>query len=696
MKRAILLITFLAFSVLGARDIGSSAGVKSTKDSKKQKFNITVGNVWNYMSNFGSLGGDFNNNDYGYDWPGGNGHPYYLWGSYFTIGFKVGDNVYVTAHNYPDGEWNYTSDYNSVAGPRESAWDVFTSINDYRSNPKNTPGRHSGIKVIIHTLAWPHYPYNNFIAHEIYITYDPNECDIGSSPPAQLDSLFLGMWYDCDVCGSDPSDPHIDDFVSFDGWTNGEWNDPTFRHRSPVDSFTVLPDTFLAEPDGIPDQYLIWGDEDKEHIIDSAAAWTIVRNDTDTVRGYLIPRGISYIYDGDNPADPGNDVGEDGSCAGYIGGTWLYAPPSPADTTWVVNGDTCRIVRPWSHQWWNWESDPATDEDIYNYLKGHHRATYMNGHYYRYAPHPEDLHASVFDYRFLSTVGPYTLRPGDTLKFVWIVGVGQGLNGGDDQYWGRGWVIGLRQVMEAAMKAYYAGSEHSDPAHPSAPDEDRHWNIPVPPAAPGLRYSYTKRGVELIWDDYAERTPDPIKGVVDVVAYRVYRSVFAPSNWQLIAEFSQDSAGGFAHSYVDTTVSVGFPYYYVVVAVDDDSLESPRNNYKKDEDGNPVALVIGTQPASSIENVKVVPNPYKGSAPWTASEIADKVEFINLPPQAVIRIYTLSGDLVKTIVHNSSTDGSESWNLLTRSGQKVVTGVYIYKVETPDGKYKIGKFLILK
>ncbi len=664
----------------------------SPKAVDDQNFNITVGEAWNYVSNYGSLGGDFNNGSYGYDWPGGGPHNYYLWGSYFTIGVKVGDNYYVTAHNYPRGEWQPSTDPPTFVGPRNSAWDVITAMDDFKNNPYNSPGRHTGIKVIIHTLAWPHEPYNDFIAHEFYITYVPEECDIGATPPAQLDSVFLGMWYDADVCGYDQSDPHIDDLVMFDGWTNGEWRNPDFIHQSPVDSVTVLPDSVLPEPDGVYDEYFIWGDEpDFENLVNPDHAWDIQWRDT-TIHGYLVPRGISYIFDGDNPAVPGDDRGESNACAGFIGGIWVYAPPAPSDSIWTVGGDTLRLIRPWSHQWWNWESDPATDDDIYRYLAGRHPATQG----YRYAPHPYDLGAAEFDYRFLSTVGPYTLRPGDTLKFVWVVGVGNGLNGSEDNFWGRGWVRGLRQVMEWAVKAYYSGAEFSDPAHPTPPDVDKHWKIPVPPAAPGLRYTTTGEGIALVWDDYAERTPDPIKGVVDVVGYRVYRATFAPSNWVLLADFGRDpNTGTFPHEYVDSTASPGFPYYYVVVAYDNDSLESPKSNYLKDADGNPMALTMSTPPGTSLDQVKVVPNPYNGSAPWTATEIADKVEFINLPPQARITIYTLSGDLVKEIIHSSPT-GSEAWNLLSRSGQKVVSGVYIYKVETPDGQYKIGKLMILK
>ena len=124
-------------------------------------------------------------------------------------------------------------------------------------------------------------------------------------------------------------------------------------------------------------------------------------------------------------------------------------------------------------------------------------------------------------------------------------------------------------------------------------------------------------------------------------------------------------------------------------------MESAKSNYLKDSEGNPLPITMTTSPQSNLDNIVVVPNPYLGSAPWTATEIADKIEFQNLPPACKIYIYTMAGDLVQVLNHTNGT-GSESWNLLNRSGQKVVSGPYIYKVETPDGQYKIGKFMILK
>lgn len=648
----------------------------------------TDGEVWNWISNFGALGGELGRGLYGLTWPGGAAkNNYYLWNSYFTVGCKENGVVYITHHNYPRGEWG--SGKLLYEGPGYSPHDIVISWHDSLENSYQADGFHTGLVWIVRAMQWPHDPYNDFIIYWMKVVWNKDQCDI-EGVGETLDSVFVSQWYDCDVGGVDESNPHIDDLVGFDGWTNGEWNDPDFVIRDPIDELTVTPDSFWEEPDGINDHYFVWGDEENELIIDSADAIDIyVPWLGTTIKGYLIPRGISYIYDGDDPAVPGDDTGEDNGCPGYCFGGWLYTPPAPSDSI-NPSKPNFRIIRPWSHQWWNWESDPATREDIYAYQIGNHSAT--KG--YRYAPHPYDLGAAEFDYRFLNTVGPFSIADKETLHFVWVAGVGQGLYGGYDEYWGRGWLMGAAQTFEKALQVYYGGSEHSDPAHPSAPNEDIHFYVPVPPPSPHLNYTATPKGVQLVWDDIAERTPDPLKGVVDTRGYRVYRAYHQPRGWELIAEFPFEQ--GIVRKYVDTTALLGFPLYYAVTAYDEDSLESAKNNYKKDAEGNPQAIELKGSPSTSVEDVFVAPNPYKASAPWLrAVEVGDKIMFLNVPSQARITIYTLSGDKVISL-ENTTGEGAVTWNLLNEEGLKVVSGVYIYKVEDKEGNYKIGKFMILR
>jgi hypothetical protein len=106
---------------------------------------------------------------------------------------------------------------------------------------------------------------------------------------------------------------------------------------------------------------------------------------------------------------------------------------------------------------------------------------------------------------------------------------------------------------------------------------------------------------------------------------------------------------------------------------------------------------------TDMEKIAVVPNPYVAAATWEprnpfrTGRGERRIYFINLPPQCTIRIYTVRGYLVDTIEHNgSTTNGSESWNLISKDGQDIAYGVYIYHVDAPGIGEKIDKFAVIK
>jgi hypothetical protein len=105
---------------------------------------------------------------------------------------------------------------------------------------------------------------------------------------------------------------------------------------------------------------------------------------------------------------------------------------------------------------------------------------------------------------------------------------------------------------------------------------------------------------------------------------------------------------------------------------------------------------------SDMDKIAVVPNPYVGAASWeTASATTGRGErlvyFIHLPNKCTIRIYTISGNLVKTLYRDAPvTDGQEPWDLTTKDGMSLAFGVYIFHVDAPGIGQKIGKFAIIK
>ncbi len=97
-----------------------------------------------------------------------------------------------------------------------------------------------------------------------------------------------------------------------------------------------------------------------------------------------------------------------------------------------------------------------------------------------------------------------------------------------------------------------------------------------------------------------------------------------------------------------------------------------------------------------LDDIKVVPNPYIVRNMWEPSRDYSRIAFTHLPDKCTIRIYTLSGDHLQTLEHESATfDGNENWDLLTKNSQKIAAGVYIYYVDSEYGE-KIGKFAVVR
>jgi hypothetical protein len=121
--------------------------------------------------------------------------------------------------------------------------------------------------------------------------------------------------------------------------------------------------------------------------------------------------------------------------------------------------------------------------------------------------------------------------------------------------------------------------------------------------------------------------------------------------------------------------------------------------------------------------VTVFPNPYKVQTAWDQGTLVRDhyLWFANLPARCHLAIFTLAGDLVFDTDFNGSTyhgdnarglydprtdldvdpptlsGAAYAWDLISRRGQAVATGVYLYAVKDLDtGKVQRGKFLVLK
>jgi hypothetical protein len=106
------------------------------------------------------------------------------------------------------------------------------------------------------------------------------------------------------------------------------------------------------------------------------------------------------------------------------------------------------------------------------------------------------------------------------------------------------------------------------------------------------------------------------------------------------------------------------------------------------------------QSASSLDDIKVVPNPYYIFEQWDQSVNRRKIQFINVPPNTTIDIYTLSGELIASLAHdasfNSSQIGVVDWNIWTYEYTETAYGLFLFVAKTADGQTKVGKFAIIR
>ena len=105
-----------------------------------------------------------------------------------------------------------------------------------------------------------------------------------------------------------------------------------------------------------------------------------------------------------------------------------------------------------------------------------------------------------------------------------------------------------------------------------------------------------------------------------------------------------------------------------------------------------------------LDDIRVVPNPYVVTnilEPLDRQNPRDRgprrIYFDKLPNECTIRIYTITGELVKTIYHNTTFDnGQEFWDLTTKDNFPIAFGIYIYHIDAGKMGEKIGRLAIIK
>jgi hypothetical protein len=106
-----------------------------------------------------------------------------------------------------------------------------------------------------------------------------------------------------------------------------------------------------------------------------------------------------------------------------------------------------------------------------------------------------------------------------------------------------------------------------------------------------------------------------------------------------------------------------------------------------------------------LSDVHTVPDPYYVTSEYETTTTDKIIRFVNLPTQAIIRIYSSSGVLVRVLTHDSNQRGArdedisvlggqETWDVRNRNNQVVASGVYFYHIESGDAR-RVGRFTVV-
>ena len=111
---------------------------------------------------------------------------------------------------------------------------------------------------------------------------------------------------------------------------------------------------------------------------------------------------------------------------------------------------------------------------------------------------------------------------------------------------------------------------------------------------------------------------------------------------------------------------------------------------------------------ADIRNVKVVPNPYLVTSnyidPTNPAGLNKPILFTHVPPRGVLKIWTVSGQLVQQISWDETQlngTGDLLWDLRTREGNLVAGGLYLFTITGRDSNggnvgSHMGKFVVIR
>ena len=439
---------------------------------------------------------------------------------------------------------------------------------------------------------------------------------------------------------------------------------------------------------------------------------------TDDIVDYDATYMLTMELDGDDPGSASNDFGIDDPAREYRGVRVGQTPLSIAGTAYSALAQDAI-----NHMWWTGDEDPQTVASRYT------MAT-------KFANDKKGVNPSPMDMRYLQSYSGGSLAAGDTAVFIVAILAGAGLANTQqaaanarkayDWNWNLPKPPAAPQIAADGVITNAAGKvevtwTYSD-AQIAALDPDKGTadfaGFRIYKAATAPRQSssdiMTAEGVS------ADNSTDGGTMVGDPSAGTKFTSA-STGPYTMVLDIPAGSVGTYGgngtYTWTDENVAIGLTYWYYVAAYDAAGSDAVHGSVPSLEsyytmcypmqaapDGGG-GLISDTPPATTVsvesltyegldgstEDVFVAPNPWRGSVMETfhGATTANTyfVRFYNVKSGDAIRVFDVGGNLVYE--SSASEAGSFDWNLVSRTRNQVVTGIYYWQVGDQSGKLAV-------
>jgi hypothetical protein len=261
---------------------------------------------------------------------------------------------------------------------------------------------------------------------------------------------------------------------------------------------------------------------------------------------------------------------------------------------------------------------------------------------------------------------------------------------------GYGWFPGYAIDVNTGQRLYMVFGENSSQALENG--ADMKWN---PSSAvfqgagqhsvyiSGTAYTVTISGINVvksvpIYSDNAEAYFSPMLNVNSMTLAQV-KDFYSSMHWLLYPYLGQGQTVLSTDVIIKARVNKKYRNYTA----------TGLNNGKPMYSWSTKDLVATKNDSESLVDalnlINVVPNPYYAYSEYERSRIDTRVKIVNLPVKCTIKIYNVSGKLIRTFKKDSEIT-SQDWDLQNFTGVPIASGVYLIHVEVPGAGEKIVKF----